>query len=74
MLASSEGASMMVMANKSFTLQGVSGKSPCSITVYSSSGELVVRGTVNGNKVNLGKKFGLSNSMFVVKIDHAGAL
>jgi hypothetical protein len=73
-LASSEGANMMVMAGKSFTLHGVSFKSPCSISVYTSSGELVARGTVSENKVNLRKQFGLSNSMFVVKIDHAGAI
>jgi hypothetical protein len=73
-LASTEGASMMIMANKSFTLHGVSDKSPCSISVYTSSGELVARGTVSEDKVNLRKQFGLSNAMFIVKVDHAGVL
>jgi hypothetical protein len=29
---------------------------------------------VGGNNVDLEKQFGLSNSMFVIKLDHAGKL
>jgi hypothetical protein len=73
-LASSEGTSMMVMANKSFALPGGSAMAQRSISVYTCSGELVARGKVSGNKVDLGKQFGLSNAMFIVKLEHAGAL
>jgi hypothetical protein len=74
LLATAGTATMRVMAGKSYTLPGMSAGAQRSISVYTCSGELVARGTVNGNTVNLGKQFGLSNSMFVVKLDHAGAL
>jgi hypothetical protein len=73
-LASSEGASMMVMAGKSFTIPGASAIAQRSMSVYTCSGELVARGKVNGNNVDLEKQFGLSNSMFVVKISQKGGI
>jgi rhamnogalacturonan endolyase len=73
-LASSAGTTMMVMAGKSFTLPGVSAEARRMISVYTCSGKLVARLPVGGNNVDLEKQFGLSNSMFVIKLDHAGKL
>jgi hypothetical protein len=64
---------MRVMAGKSYTLPGESGEARRPISVYTCSGELVARGTVNGNRIDLTKQFRLSNSMFVVKIEKPGA-
>jgi hypothetical protein len=74
LLATSGATTMRVMASKSFTLPRVSSNARRSISVYTCSGELVARGTVSGNKVDLVKQFRLSNSMFVVKLDHPGAI
>jgi rhamnogalacturonan endolyase len=74
LLATTGTTTMKVMAGKSYTLPGVSAGAQRSISVYTCSGELVANGTVNGNRVNLRKQFGLSNSMFVVKLDHAGGI
>jgi hypothetical protein len=73
-LASSEGASMMVMAGKSFTLPGVSAGAARSMSVYTCTGKLVARAPVSGNNVNLEKQFGLSNSMYIVKISQKGGI
>jgi hypothetical protein len=64
----------MVMAGKSFTIPGASAGATRSMSVYTCSGELVARGKVNGNNVDLVKQFGLSNSMFVVKISQKGGI
>jgi rhamnogalacturonan endolyase len=71
-LASSEGASMMVMANKSFTIPGASAGAARSMSVYTCTGKLVARAPVSENNVNLEKQFGLSNGMFVVKLAKTG--
>jgi len=73
LLATTGTTTMRVMAGKPYTLPGESGEARRPISVYTCSGELVARGTVNGNRIDLTKQFRLSNSMFVVKIEKPGA-
>ena len=72
LLATSGTTTMRVLAGNSYTLPGVSAGESRSMSIYTCSGELVARKTMSGNIVNLEKQFGLSNSMFIVKIAQTG--
>jgi hypothetical protein len=67
-IASFKNMTMKVLAGKSIALPRFSAQATPTLSVYTCSGELVAKGKVSGRTVNLQKQFGLSNSMFVVKI------
>jgi len=68
LLANSGTITMRVMTGKSYTLPGVSAGASRWLSIYTCSGELVARGKVGSNVINLGKQFGLANAVFVVKL------
>ncbi|HAJ78778.1 MAG TPA: hypothetical protein DCO75_03325, partial [Fibrobacteres bacterium] len=62
-------SSVKVMADRSFVLPVRFNGMSKSISIYDCSGKMIKRAIVKKDAVNLRKDFGLSNAMYIVKVD-----